>query len=185
MGHATRLEVDPMTEGTRTRIRAFVEEHPGLHFNGLVRRLDLSTGQTQYHLRQLVDSDVLVRETYYGQTHYYPADADPWERGVLALARRETARDIVFDLLEYGSSRPGDVTDRLGIARSTLEWHLDHLAEQDVVRKRRGSHNRVTLVLEEPEETVRLLESIEPSLPERMIDRFGRLFDPIFTDREN
>lgn len=162
---------------TRTRIRTCVETRPGLHFNGLVRALDLAPGQVQYHLRKLRAADAIARAEYYGRTHYYPPDCDDWTRGLLALARRETTRDVVFDLLERGPSRPTAVADRLGIARSTLEWHLDHLVEQDVVRKRRGSHNRVTLALVRPEETVRLLDAVEPSLPERLVARFERLVD--------
>ncbi|WP_372912535.1 winged helix-turn-helix transcriptional regulator [Salinigranum sp.] len=172
-----------MTEPTRVRIRTYVFEHPGVHFSGLVRRLDLAPGQIQYHLRRLVDADAVVRESYYGRTHYYPSDADPWSRGVLALLRRETARDVVFDLLEHGPSRPADVAARVGIARSTLEWHLDHLVEQAVVRKRRDDADRVTLVLERPERTVDLLSVVEPSLPERMVDRFERLVDQLVSDR--
>jgi predicted transcriptional regulator len=172
-----------MSDPTRVRIRTFVAEHPGVHFSGLVRRLDLAPGQIQYHLRRLADADTVVRESYYGRTHYYPSDAGPWSRGVLALLRRETARDVVFDLLEHGPSRPDDVATRVGVARSTLEWHLDHLVEQAVVRKRRDDADRVTLVLERPERTVDLLAVVEPSLPERMVDRFERLVDQLFADQ--
>ncbi|MGM0397617.1 MAG: winged helix-turn-helix transcriptional regulator, partial [Halobacteriota archaeon] len=35
---------------TRTRIAEAVRTQPGIHFNGLVRSLDLATGQVQYHL---------------------------------------------------------------------------------------------------------------------------------------
>lgn len=171
-----------MADDTRSEIRSCIEARPGLHFNALVRTTAFAPGQLQYHLRVLHDVDAIVREEYYGQTHYYPPDLDAWERGVLALARRETARDIIFDLLEHGASRPNAVANRLGIARSTLEWHLDHLVEQGVVRKERGSNNRVTLVLEHPETTVELLNTIEPSLPERLVDRFERLLDQLFSE---
>jgi predicted transcriptional regulator len=172
-----------MTDDTRTRIRACVEAHPGLHFNGLVRQLDVATGQLQYHLQHLVNHDVLVRETHYGQTHYYPPDIDPSHRGILALVRRETSREILFDLLEHGSTQPADVADRLGIARSTLQWHLDRLVEQGVVRKRTESGHPMTLVVDRRDETLQLLETIEPSLPERMVDRFEQLFDSLFSEQ--
>lgn len=172
-----------MSDDTRTRIRTCVEAHPGLHFNGLSRQLDVATGQLQYHLRHLVDHDTLVRETYYGQTHYYPPDTDPSHRGILALVRRETSRDILFDLLEHGPARPTDVVDRLDIARSTLQWHLDRLVEQDVVRKRTDPDNGLTLVVDRRDETLQLLETIEPSFSERMVDRFERLFDSLVAEQ--
>lgn len=167
---------------TREALRSHVERHPGHHFNALVRDLDLAPGQVQYHLRRLRKDGSVIEEAYYGQTHYYPPEVDAWERGLLALVRRETARDVLFDLLEHGPHGPGEVADRVGIARSTLEWHVDHLVEQDVVRKERDSANRVTLELVAPERTVELLDAVEPSLPERLVDRFERLLDGLLAD---
>jgi predicted transcriptional regulator len=170
-----------MSQSTRSRIRRFVEAHPGQHFSGIGRELDLAPGQVQYHLRRLRKTEAIVRASFYGQTHYYPAETSPWERGALAVARRETSRDVLVDLVRYGNSRPGDVADRVGIARSTLEYHLDRLIERDLVRKERGSiddsNGSVVLVLERPERTVEILQTVDPSLPERLVDRFERLVD--------
>ena len=127
-----------MTE-TRDRIATHVSTHPGVHFNELVEVLDLAPGQVQYHIRRLLDHDVLAREELYGRTHYFPPEYDEWERGALALIRRETARDILAYLIEHGPIPPGSVADELNIARSTVEWHLDHFVEQDVVEKRRDT----------------------------------------------
>ena len=167
---------------TRNRIATYVRTHPGVHFNELVATLDLAPGQVQYHLHRLLNNDVFVREALYGRTHYFPPKYDAWERGVLSLVRRETTRDILAYLIEHGPSRPDPVSDDLGIARSTLEWHLDHLVEQEVVEKRRDARSRVTLVLARPEATGWLLQEITPSLPERFVDRFARLVDQLLED---
>jgi DNA-binding MarR family transcriptional regulator len=76
-----------------------------------------------------------------------------------------------------GPSAPDIVADGLNIARSTLEWHLDHLVEQDLVDKQRDARNHVTLVLSHPEETARMLRLVEPSVADRLVDRFTRLVD--------
>jgi predicted transcriptional regulator len=165
-----------MTE-TRTQIADYIGSNPGIHFNELVRSLDLAPGQAQHHVRRLVGDETIYRAEYYGRTHYYPPEFDDWERATLALFRRETARDILGYLLANESARPDDVADALGIARSTLEWHVNHLVEQDIVHKERDIRNRVTLVLEHPEETTDLLARVSPSLPERFVDRFARLLD--------
>jgi len=167
---------------TRDRIETHVSTHPGVHFNELITTLDLAPGQVQYHLRRLLTGDVLVREELYGRTHYFTPEYDNWERGMVALVRRETARDILAYLIEHGSPRPNPVADELGIARSTLEWHLNHLVEQEVVEKHRDARNRVTLVLARPLATGRLLKEITPSLPERLVDRFTRLVDQLLED---
>ena len=166
----------------RERIHDYLSQHPGAHFTALTRALDLAPGQVQYHLKRLRREDRIAEERLYGRTHYYPPETDPWERGALAMVRRETARDVLVYLLEHGPSAPATVADDLDIARSTLEWHLDHLTEQSVVEKRRDSRNRVTLVLARPVETARLLREVSPSLPERMVDRFERLLDQLLTE---
>ena len=100
----------------RDRIRSHVADHPGVHFYAVVRDLDLAAGQVQYHLRRLLTDEALVADSYYGRTHYFPPEYDAWERAALALARRETARDVVFFLLDEGPSAPA--TNRASKVRS-------------------------------------------------------------------
>ena len=166
----------------RSRIADAIAEAPGIHFNELVRRLDLAPGQVQYHLKRLRRRDDVLEERLYGRTHYYPPSFDEWERGAVALLRRETARDVVAYLLVEGPAGPAAVADDLDLARSTVEWHVGRLAERDLVEKRRDERNRVTLVPARPGETVRLLAAVEPSLPDRLVDRFARLVDSLLAD---
>lgn len=166
----------------RDRIHEYVATYPGTHFNAVTRALDLAPGQVQFHLRKLRSRGQVVEERLYGRTHYYTPEYGGWERRAIAVLRRETARDILFYLLEHGSSSPDAVTGTLGVARSTLEWHLDHLEEQELVEKRRDEHNHVTLVVPEPTETVDLLGEITPSLSDRMVDRFTRLVDSLLPE---
>jgi predicted transcriptional regulator len=170
---------------TRTRIATHVSATPGIHFNALVRELNLAPGQAQYHLRDLRREEELVRERLYGKTQYYPPGYDDRERRVLALLRRETARDILCYLIEYGPARPAVVSDDLDIARSTLEWQLDRLLKQDLVEKQYGAEKRVRLVLVAPSEAARLLQEVTPSVSERLADRFVRLTDRLLSDAEN
>jgi len=165
---------------TRERIAAHVADHPGVYFSELVRRLDLAPGQVQYHLRKL--DDRVVSDDLYGRTHYYPPDCDAFERRALAVLHRETAADIAVFLLENGPTPAAEAADGVGVARSTLEWHLDRLVDLDLVAKRRDERGRVTLALEAPEETARLLRTVEPSLPERLVDRFTRLVDRLLAE---
>lgn len=166
---------------TRTRIANAIESHPGVHFSELVRRLDLAPGQVQYHLRQLTAENQIVEDNYQGQTHYYPPDFDEWERWALALLRRETAGDIVAHLLAEGPTRPDVIANELGIARSTLEWHLDRMVKHGLIEKQR-TNGRIILTAAAPEETVELLRDADPTLGDRLVDRFTRLVDRILAE---
>ena len=164
---------------TRDRIRDLVAREPGVHFNAVVRRLDITSGQAQYHLHRLRTADAITAESRYGRTHYYTGEFDEWERHAVAVLRRETARDVTTTLLAADSTRPNQVAADLGIARSTLEHHLEHLEAADVVRKERDDSGHVTLHVPRPAETVRLLDLVTPSLPDRLVDRFERLLDSL------
>lgn len=166
---------------TRSNVATAVEVHPGIHFNELVRRLDLAPGQVQYHLKNLRADDAVISEPLYGRTHYYPPGYDEWERRALALLRRETAGDIVAYLLVNYRPRPAVIADDLDIARSTLEWHLDRLVAQSLVEKQYDD-GCVTLTLKAPEETVRLLREADPTLREQLVDRFTRLVDRLLEE---
>ncbi|XVH31190.1 winged helix-turn-helix transcriptional regulator [Haloferacaceae archaeon DSL9] len=170
------------TTPTRARIESYVESHPGIHFNGVVRGMELAPGQVQYHLRRLTRAGAVLEEQHAGRTHYYPPSFDAWERGVLALFRRETSRDILAMLLRDGPSSPTAIAERVGIARSTVAWHTDRLVGHEIVEKRRDSRGRVTVALAHPTETERLLERISPSRTDRAIDRFTRLVDGLLDD---
>lgn len=167
---------------TRRQIRTHVYGNAGIHFNELVRESAFAPGQIQYHVRRLIDDDELVRGEFYGRTHYYPPEYDERERATLALFRRETAREIVVHLIEHEPTGPGEIADALDIARSTLEYHLDRLVERDVVEKGYDERNRVTLRLANREQTGELLSTVEPSVPDRLLDRFTRLVDGLLED---
>ncbi|WP_436345944.1 winged helix-turn-helix transcriptional regulator [Natronorubrum sp. FCH18a] len=160
----------------RLRIARRVHRQPGVHFNELVRTLELTPATVRDALDDLLEQGTIAVEELSGRTHYYPPSYDDWERRALAAFHRETAREILVYLYEHGQSRPNDVTTALDIARGTLEWHLETLLEWDLVEKRRdGSH--VTLELASPEETIELLAIVEPDATDRFLDRASRLLD--------
>jgi len=162
---------------TRERVLAHIERMPGVHFRQLGRDLDLATGQVQYHLRRLERAERIVTEEVDGRTHYFPPTYDDRERRALAVVRRETARDVLAYLVVDAPACPQAVAVDIDIARSTLEWHLDRLIAVDLVEKRRDERGRVTLLLADEDLVAGLLGYIEPSLPERLVDRFSRLVD--------
>jgi len=163
---------------TRSLVRECVRENPGIHFNEISRTLDIATGQTQYHLRRLLHEGTLVSEELRGRTHYYPPTYAEHERTTIALLRRETTRELVVVLLETDTTAPAALADRLGLARSTVEWHLSALVEHGIVRKTERDE-RVAVELLEPKLVYRLLREVEPALSDRLLDRFTRLTDEL------
>lgn len=170
---------------TRSQIRTCIYNNPGIHFNAISRQLDIATGQTQYHLRRLSKKQRVNKESVCGKTHYYPPTYSEWERGAIALLRRETAREIVLLLLKQDEIQPARIATQLDLARSTIEWHLSQLIEYGIVTKEpRRSDQRDTLVvtLTNSSDIYRLLREIEPGLLDRLVDRFSRLTDELLDE---
>lgn len=169
---------------TRSRIRDCISREPGIHFSDINRELDIATGQTQYHVRKLLRADKVEKESIAGRTHYYPPTYTAWERRAIALLRRETTREIVLFLLRNGAVPPSDIANRLDLARSTVEWHLGRLIEQDIARKAEmdDDSSRVVVSLVDESGVYRLLREIEPHLLDRVVDRFSRLTDELLDD---
>lgn len=163
---------------TRDRIRRHVYDTPGVHFSRIGRDLDLATGQTQYHLRRLSRNGDVVIEEIGGRTHYFAPEFDPWERTAIAYLRRETARGIVVRLHADGPMRPVDLADELDVARSTVAYHVGKLAEDGVID--RSETEPMTVTLADPDRTAALLDTVSPSLPDRVVDRFIRTVDRLF-----
>jgi len=166
-----------MTE-TKHRVRSHIEANPGVHFNAVSRELDIATGQTQYHVRRLLKNGALRRLEVCGRTHYFPAGYSEREQAAIALLRRETTREVVVLLLDDETDQPAELAESIGVARSTIEWHLSNLIEYDLAEKVHEGRS-VSVRLTEPNLLGDLLVEIDPSLPDRLVDRFSRLVDSL------
>jgi predicted transcriptional regulator len=164
------------------RVNEHVEANPGVHFTAVREDLDIATGQAQYHLRKLERAGDIVADEIRGQTHYYDRSYDPWERRVLAFARRETARAVLAYLIDDGPLGAAELADRLDLSRSTVAWHVSSLNEAGIVEKSYAEHGRVVVELVRPGETRRLLGDVTPSFADRLVDRFTRLVDESLAD---
>lgn len=159
------------------QIHEHIRMNPGVHFNELTRNLDIATGQTQYHLHQLNRSDKVVAERICGRTHYFSPEYDAWERRMLSLYRRETTRNHVTLLLNEGQLSATTIADHLDLARSTISWHIDTLADAGVVERSYGDRGQVEVALAHPEKTEQFLRTVTPLLSDRLIDRCICLVD--------
>jgi predicted transcriptional regulator len=161
----------------RRAIRRHIESNPGVHFNELARNLGIATGQAQYHLRRLRRAGGLDTAEVRDRTHYFPEGYDPWEQRTIALLRRETVRGIIVAALEEPEPSAAALATDLGVARSTVSWHVSTLVDAGVAEKCYDEHGRSHIRLTRPDETRRLLDEVSPSAPDRLVDRFTRLVD--------
>lgn len=162
---------------TRELIYTAIHRRPGIHFSGLVRRLDVAPGQVQYHIRRLQEAKRIASDSCFGRTHYFPPAFNTVDRRAIALLRRETTRSIVALLLEREETHPEHLVESLDIARSTVEYHLGRLEQAGLVEKRIGFRGRVTVVIADSEHLDKLMAVTASPAHHRLADRFERLVD--------
>ncbi len=126
---------------TREAILGYVTRTPGAHFSKIRDDLKLGTGETQYHLRYLLDENILIEEADGEYRRYFPVDRfDQRERIVLCYLRRDTPRRMLLALLETPGQSGVDLAATVGVARSTISAHMGGLVDAGLVTRRDGYH---------------------------------------------
>lgn len=121
----------------RARIYAFIHSNPGIHFNEIIRKLDLSNGQTHWHLVCLKQFDMIrsVKTSQY--VMYYPNEGnfskliDSIDR---TLTLKSDTRNHIYDLIsKHPSITQKDLKRIVKVSQSTLSYHLAILEQEGLI----------------------------------------------------
>jgi predicted transcriptional regulator len=114
----------------REAILGYVSQTPGAHFSKLRDDLKLGTGETQHHLRRLLDDGAVVSRRDGDYRRFFLADQfSPFEQVALGYLRRDTPRGMVLTLLRRPDATGSEVADVLGVSRATVSKYATQLAE--------------------------------------------------------
>ncbi len=115
---------------TREAIVGYISMTPGAHFSKIRDDLDLGTGETQYHLRTLIDRDVIEsrRDGEYKRYFQY-GEFSVFEQRALGYLRRKTPRGIIISLLRDPSVSAGTLASQIDVSRSTISKYTRELRE--------------------------------------------------------
>lgn len=163
----------------RQRVHDAVRRYPGIHLREIERQTGISAPLAQYHLRKLVDEREVESREQGSYLRFYPSTKGrrlpERDRGVVGLLREEVPLHVVLLLLDKGPMTHTQLVEGLGVAKSTVSYHLHKLAEAGVV-ERRSKDTRIHL---SDRERVYRLVDVNPPTPD-LIDRFGRLWEDLY-----
>lgn len=163
---------------TRRQIYELVAIEPGLHLREIARTLKMNVGLAEYHLRYLVEHDVITQIKEEGYNRYYTeGKIGVLDKRLLALLRQEVPLKIVLFLLEDPQSRHKDILENVDIASSTLSYHLKKLVKKGVLQTTSHGEEKGFVVLNE-KEIVRLLIRYRPG-PKDLIDGFIEMWNSL------
>ncbi|QGN06303.1 MarR family transcriptional regulator [Halorhabdus sp. CBA1104] len=120
-------------------IAGYLSRTPGAHFSKIRDDLQLGTGETQHHLRQLLTEGTIESERDGEYRRFFPADRfDAFERTALGYLRRETPRGMIVTLLERPDATASEVADRLDVSTPTVSKHAGRLEEAGLLTREDG-----------------------------------------------
>ncbi len=162
----------------RSAIAGYVSSTPGAHFSKVRDDLSLGTGETQHHLRRLVDAGAIESHMDGEYRRFYPAgEFSEFERVALGYLRRDTPRGMVITLLSSPAATGSAVAERLDVSTATVSNTAADLEEAGLLVRGDG------YVIERPESLITLLVRYADSFDDRTVafaDRADELirYDP-------
>jgi len=146
---------------TRRAIAGYLSTTPGAHFSKIRDDLSLGTGETQHHLRRLVDAGSIESHADGEYRRYFPAGQfSAFERTALGYLRRETPRAVVLALLTDPDATGTAIAERAEVSRATVSRTLSELAEAGVLNREEVTE------IERPETLITLLVRYADSFDE-------------------
>ena len=123
----------------REAILGYLAATPGAHFSKVRDDLGLGTGESQHHLRRLLDAGAIESHRDGDYRRFFPAGRfSPFEQVALGDLRRETPRGMVIELLRDPDAGAGDLADALDVSAPTVSKHAADLEEAGLLDRDGG-----------------------------------------------
>ncbi|AUV81062.1 MarR family transcriptional regulator [Salinigranum rubrum] len=172
VGLGSRNDADAGTSETRTAIRGYLATTPGAHFSKVRDDLKLGTGETQHHLRLLVDAGAVETRKDGDYRRYFAAGQfSDFEQVALGYLRRETARGVLLALLRDPTATGSDIASALGVSRATVSTTAKELDAAGVLSRADG------YAVRNPETVLTLLVRFADSFDEDAVAFAGEAAD--------
>ena len=123
----------------RDAIVGYIAATPGAHFSKVRDDLRLGTGETQHHLRRLLDEGAVESRRDGDYRRFFVADRfSSFEQVALGYLRRETPRGMLLHLLRSPDSTGSDLADALSVSRATVSNYATELDAAGLLSREDG-----------------------------------------------
>ena len=171
----------PQGAEVRQRVYDAVRRFPGIHLREIERQTGVSAPLAQYHLRKLVEEKFVEVHDQGGYARHYPTDkgksasVTARDLPLVGLLREEVPLHVALLLLDKGPMTHTELVVELGVAKSTVSYHLAKLAEAEII-ERAGPEGK--LRLKDRERIYRLLLAYKPT--PTLVDAFADLWEDLY-----
>lgn len=163
----------------RRRLLDRIGQYPGLHLRELAREAGMSEQLAAYHTDRLEAEGLVRSHPESGFRRFYPMrrpEPSEEERKLLEMLRRPVPLQVALHLLRAGSASHKQIAASVGLAKSTVSYHLSRMEAEGVVRRRDGR-----IRLRRPRQVERVLLQWRP--PPSLTSRFAELWTAFYRAR--
>ena len=138
---------DVLDNENRDKIIDFILKNPGIHFNELLRKTNLSPGNLVWHVDILEKYKVIKKESFEHYIVYFPYyQSNPISNLDLKLQKSE----LTLKVLEMIEKEPGiwnnSITKKMKINRKTIHYHIKKLSDLGLIySEKTGSKKKLFL----------------------------------------
>ena len=157
---------------SRRMIYDVVSQYPGLHFREIVRRVEMSSSNVEYHLHYLVKEGIAtVVDDGNLQRYYVAGKVDHSEKKLLSVLRKEIPRGIVLFLLLNPHADYQDILENFDLSPSQLSYYLKKLMDKEIIKREKRGKSTQYVVLNE-ETVAHVLISYQPTFLDNLVESF-------------
>jgi predicted transcriptional regulator len=123
----------------RDAIVGYVAATPGAHFSKIRDELRLGTGETQHHLRHLLEEGVVESRRDGDYRRFFPAERfTEYEQVALGYLRRDTPRGMLLHLLRRPEATGSELAESLSVSRATVSNYAKKLDRAGLLSREDG-----------------------------------------------
>jgi len=139
-----RLTIEQVLENeNRDKIISLILEQPGVHFNEILREINISAGTLVWHLDILETFKVIQKQRIGQYLVYYPYTVkNPISKLDLKLRKSRTTLEILQLINDNPGMYQNQIAHRMDLNHKTVKYHIDKLIESELIlAKKKGRKN--------------------------------------------
>jgi predicted transcriptional regulator len=132
---------------TRAKIFTLIKTNPGIHFSEIIRNLNLSKGQTSWHLTYLERFDLIKRVkngqylTFFPNIGFYYEEEE--ESMMQTALSKSKTRNLIFEtIIDRPAITQVELKKIAQISQSTLAYHLIILEQLNLIYIKKKGRKR-------------------------------------------
>ena len=141
LGFSRMLELPQDPASRPQRIAAFIAEHPGCSQKEIADATGFSRGSILYNLDRLERKKIVRAAAYFRSIRYFPVPnggGSAMERTLRTVLTRKRPAQILREIAETPGIGKEELADRIGIAGTTLAWHLRRFGKSGIATRTSG-----------------------------------------------